>query len=103
MNTLLFLILFPLAISILILFLPHGLVINKIIGVCANAVLCAATICLLIAGLKTGPAYFRLESPFIDNGMLVVELLIAAYIVYLSVRSKRYLPILLVIIQSLIM
>ncbi len=103
MNTLLFLILLPLAMSILVLFLPRGLIINKIIGVCGNVILCAATIYLFVAEQKTGPAYFRFESPFIDNGMLVVELLISAYIVYLSVRSKRYLPILLVSIQSLIM
>lgn len=103
MNALLFLIVFPLVVSFLALFLPRGLVINKIIGVCANAALCAVPIYLLITNLDRGPAYFHIESTLIDTGMLLVELFIAVYIVYLSVRSKRYLPILLVVVQSLIM
>jgi len=35
--------------------------------------------------------------------MLVVEILIAAYIIYISIRAKRYLPVLLVFLQSVIM
>jgi ech hydrogenase subunit A len=35
--------------------------------------------------------------------MLAVEVLIAVFIVYISVRSKKYLPVLLVVVQSLIM
>jgi len=35
--------------------------------------------------------------------MLAAELLIAAFIVYISLRSKRYLPVLLVVVQSVIM
>lgn len=103
MNALLFLIVFPLVVSFLALFLPRGLVINKIIGVGANATLCAVPIYLLVTGLDRGPAYFHLENTLIDAGMLLVELFIAVYIVYLSVRAKRYLPILLVVVQSLIM
>ena len=35
--------------------------------------------------------------------MLIIELGIAAFIVYLSLKSKRYLPVVLVVIQSVVM
>ncbi|HEX2767938.1 MAG TPA: proton-conducting transporter membrane subunit, partial [Geobacteraceae bacterium] len=103
MNALIFLIVFPLVISFLALVVPHGLVIKKIIGVCANIALCAVPIYLLITNLDRGPAYFNLENKLIDIGMFLVELIIAFYIVYVSVRSKRYLPVFMVAVQSLIM
>src|SRR5664279_665065 len=103
MNALIFLIVFPLVISLLARVVPHGLVIKNIVGVCANIALCAVPIYLLITYLDRGPAYFNLESKLGDAGMFLVELSIAIYIVYLSVRSKRYLPVFLVAVQSLIM
>ena len=103
MYILLFLIAFPLIISLLALVLPRGLVIKKVIGVIANAVLCAVPIYLLITYLGKGPAFFKLESKILDMGMLLVELAIAAFILYLSVKAKRYLPVLLVIVQTAIM
>ncbi|WAC06197.1 MAG: proton-conducting transporter membrane subunit [Thermodesulfobacteriota bacterium] len=103
MNVLIFLIVFPLVISVLALALPRGLLIKRIIGVIANVVLCAVPIYLLVTYLDKGPAYFHLESHLINNSMLVVEILIAAYIIYISIRAKRYLPVLLVFLQSVIM
>jgi ech hydrogenase subunit A len=94
---------FPLVISVLALALPRGLLIKRIIGVIANVVLCAVPIYLLVTYLDKGPAYFHLESHLINNSMLVVEILIAAYIIYISIRAKRYLPVLLVFLQSVIM
>jgi len=103
MNALIFLIVFPLVISLLALLLPRGLPIKKIIGTIANAVLCAVPIYLLFATLDQGPSYFRMESDLINIAMLVLEVLIGAYIIYLSVRAKRYLPIILVVIQVVAM
>ncbi len=103
MNTLLFLIVFPLVISLLALVLPRGLAIRKAIGATANAILCAATIYLLVTRLDTGPAFFRLESKLLDMGMLLIEAFIALLILYISFKAKRYLPALLVIVQSAIM
>jgi ech hydrogenase subunit A len=103
MNALIFLILFPLLISFLALVTPHGLVIKKIVGVSTNIALCAVPIYLLVTYLDRGPAYFNLESTLVDVGMFLVEIFIACYIVYLSVRSKRYLPVFLAAVQSLIM
>jgi len=102
-NVLIFLIVFPLVISVLALLLPRGLLIKKIIGACANAILCAVPIYLLVAYLDKKAAYFHLESQLLNTAMLVVEIAIAIYIVYLSIRAKKYLPVLLVVVQSLIM
>jgi ech hydrogenase subunit A len=57
----------------------------------------------LVTYLDQGPVYFHVESHLVNTFMLVVELLIAAFIVYISLRSKRYLPVVLVVVQSLIM
>lgn len=103
MNVLIFLIVFPLVISVLALSLPRGLLIKRIIGVIANLILCAVPIYLLVTYLDKGPAYFHLESHVINNSMLVLEIFIAAYIIYISIRAKRYLPVLLVLLQSVIM
>lgn len=99
MNALIFLILFPLFISLLALFLPRSMPGRKVIGTIANVVLCAVPIYLLFATLDQGPSYFRMESDLINIGMLVLEVGIGAYIVYLSVKAKRYLPVILVVIQ----
>jgi ech hydrogenase subunit A len=100
MDILLFLILFPLAIALLALILPRGIVVRKVIGATANLALCIASIWLLFSRLNRGPAFFRLESGLIDTGMMVIEVFIALLILYLSFRARRYLPMLLVILQS---
>ncbi len=103
MNALIFLILFPLFIAGLALVLPLGIALRRTIGVIANIVLAAVPIYLLITYLDQGPTYFRLESHVVNMLMLAVEVLIAAYIVYISLRAKQYLSVLLVVVQSLIM
>ncbi len=103
MNALIFLIVFPLCIAGLALVLPLGNALRRTIGVIANIVLAAVPIYLLVTYLDQGPAYFRVESHVLNIFMLVVEVLIAAFIVYISIRSKQYLPVLLVVVQSLIM
>ena len=103
MNVLIFLIVFPLCIAGLALVLPPGTALRRTIGVMANIVLCAVPIYLLVTYLDQGPVYFHAESHGVNILMLVVEVLIAAFIVYISLRSKRYLPVVLVVVQSLIM
>lgn len=103
MQTLLFLILFPLAIAFLALVLPRGLAIKKLVGGIANAVLCAVPIYLLVASLDQRPAYFRLESRLIDMGMLLIELAIAVFLLYLAFKARRTLTALLVLVQTAIM
>ena len=103
MNALIFLILFPLFIAGLALVLPLGNAFRRTIGVIANIVLAVVPIYLLVTYLDQGPTYFRVESHVVNMFMLAVEVLIAAFIVYISLRAKQYLPVLLVVVQSLIM
>lgn len=103
MNALIFLIVFPLGIAGLALILPPGTALRRTIGVIANIVLAAVPIYLLVTYLDQGPTYFHAESHAVNLFMLAVEVLIAAFIVYISLRAKQYLPVLLVVVQSLIM
>ena len=103
MNVLVFLIVFPLAVSLLALVPPLNHTVRKSLGMCVNIVLCVVPIYLLVDNLDRGPSYFHLESRLIDGGMLLVELFIALFIIFVSVRARRYLPVFLVVVQSLIM
>ena len=103
MNLLMFLVVFPLFIAGLALVLPLGTALRKTIGVIATVVLCAVPIYLLVTYLDKGPVYFPVESHAVNLFMLGIEVLIAAFIVYISLRAKKYLPVLLVVVQSLIM
>ena len=104
MNVLIFLIVFPLCIAILAAVLPSALVtLRRSIGVIAIIVLCVVPAYLLITYLDKGPEYFQLESHLISYFMLAIELFIAGFIIYISIRAKRYLPVLLVVVQSVIM
>ena len=79
---------FPLGIAFLARVVPHGHGMKNFVGVCANIVLCAVPIYLLVTYLDRGPAYFSLESGLVDIGMLIVELSIAFFIVFLSSAQK---------------
>lgn len=103
MNVLIFLIVFPLGIAGLALITPPGTALRRTVGVIANIVLAAVPIYLLVTYLDQGPAYFHAESHAVNMLMLVVEVLIAAFIIYISLRAKQYLPVLLVVVQSVIM
>jgi ech hydrogenase subunit A len=103
MTIIVFLILFPLAISFLALLPGRRLAVRRAVGGIANATLCAVPIYLLISTNGSGPAYFSVESRFIDAALPTVELLIAGFIIYLSVKAGRYLPVLLVSLQSITM
>jgi ech hydrogenase subunit A len=103
MNLLIFLIVFPLCIAGLALVLPLGTALRKTIGAFAAIVLSAVPISLLVTYRDTGAIYFPVESHLVNMAMLGVEVLIAAFIVYISLRAKKYLPVLLVVVQSLIM
>ena len=103
MNALIFLIIFPLFIAGLALIVPLGNALRKIIGVAATVVLSMVPIYLLFTYIDSGPVYFHVESHVVNTLMFAVEILIAAFIVYISLKAKRYLPVVLVVIQSIIM
>lgn len=103
MSVLIFLIIFPLFIAGLALIVPLGNALRKIIGVGATVVLSMVPIYLLFTYIDSGPVYFHVESHVVNTLMFAVEMLIAAFIVYISLKAKRYLPVVLVVIQSIIM
>ena len=103
MNLLAFLILFPLLIAGLALVLPLGNVLRRTVGVIAAIVLSAVPIFLLITYLDKGAVYFQVESHAVNLLMLGIEVLIAAFIVYISIRAKQYIPVILVVVQSVLM
>jgi ech hydrogenase subunit A len=102
-TLLIFLIVFPLCIAGLALVVPLGQGLRKTIGVIAALALSAGPTYLLVTYLDTGSVYFAVESHVVNMVMLLVELLIAAFIVYISVRAKQYLSVLLAAGQSVIM
>jgi len=102
-NLLIFLIVFPLCIAGLALVLPLGNALRRTIGVITAMVLSAVPIYLLVTYLDQGPVYFPIESHLVSSFMLGIEVLIAAFIVYISIKAKQYLTVLLVVVQSLIM
>ena len=103
MNALIFLIIFPLVIAGLALLPPRGTALRRMVGVIANIVLAVVPIYLLVAYLDQGPTYFHAESHVVNLLMLAVEVFLAVFIIYISLRAKQYLPVLLVVVQSLIM
>ncbi len=103
MNALIFLIVFPLCIAGLALVLPVRNALRKTVGVITAVILSALPVYLLINYLDQGPVYFPVESHIINTLMLGIEVLIAAFIVYISLKAKQYLAVLLVVVQSLIM
>jgi ech hydrogenase subunit A len=102
-NLLIFLIVFPLFIAGLALVLPLGNALRRTIGVITAIVLSAVPIYLLVTYLDDGPVYFPVESHLVSMFMLGIEVLIAAFIVYISVKAKQYLTLLLAVVQSGIM
>ena len=102
MNLLIFLIIFPFVVG-LALVLPGGTALKRAIAVMANIVLGAVSIYLLVTHLDQGPTYFPAESHIINTLMLAVSVFIAAFIIYISLRAKQYLCLLLVLVQTLIM
>ena len=103
MNILIFLIVFPLCIAGLALVLPLGNALRRTIGVITAILLSAVPIYLLVTYLDQGPVYFPIESHLVSSFMLGIGVLIAAFIVYISIKAKQYLTVLLVVVQSVIM
>ncbi len=104
MKSLIFLIVFPLFVAGVAALLPAArLALRKTLGVIAAVALSAVPIYLLVSYIDKGPVYFPVESHTVNIAMLIAEMGIAALIVYISLRSKRSLPVVLVVVQSLIM
>ncbi len=98
METILFLILFPAAVSLLLLSIPVKSI-RRVIAVVANLAIISGVIYMLATERTAGSFFYHIESGFIDAAMLVIEILLGLYILYLGIRFKKYLVILFILLQ----
>ena len=102
MVILLFLMLFPFLAALAMLAIPQsGL--RRLVGYGAAAIIIIASLYLVYANFSAPAAYFDYGSGLIDMAMLAGEVLIALYIIYRSLESKKYLPLALAVIQTIVL
>ncbi len=99
MTTLLFLILFPLLIALLLL-LIKGDLLRDVVVIGGAGIIAAASLVLGVMYFNSGGEVFPAKETQVGTMMMVVEILLAAVIVFLSVKHKKYLPGLFVLIQT---
>ncbi len=102
MELVLLLIAVPLVSAILVAVFRARSIRNTIIRV-SFVLMTAISICLLITILKSDAAYFALDSHLISGTMFVIEAAIAAFIIFLGIKHKKYLAPLFAIIQLSLM
>lgn len=96
MELVLFLIFFPLIAAFSLLIFRQTTA-RKNIVIISALVLIVATAYLLISNLNTGISFFEFDSEAMNIGMMVIDALLALYIVYLGFRHKKFIaPILMV-------
>ncbi len=101
MNTMVFLILFPMVIAALLLLFPQHSIRKWLVGG-ATVVLIGASIYLVGQYFNAGTVYFGLESAgeTVSMEMLAIEVLLAVIVIALSVRRKQYLAAVLMLIGA---
>lgn len=98
MDSAFFLILFPLAIAITLLFIKNDLLRGIIVR--------ASALIIAVVSVYTAVTFFKsglrisLHSEWINYGMILIEILLAAFIIAVSIKNKRYIVVLLVLIQT---
>jgi ech hydrogenase subunit A len=100
MNTVLFLILYPVIVALLLLVLPQ-LAIRKFIVVVSTVVLTAASLYLVANYFNSGAVFFEFGTHAISLGIFVIELVLAATIIIISIRHKQFLAALLMLIGAI--
>lgn len=98
MEFILFLFLFPLFVGIALLFVRNDSL-RRIIVVLAAFLLIAASILTTVRYFDDG-FQIALHREWINYGMVGIEIVLAMVVIALSIKHKRYLPILLVLIQT---
>lgn len=99
MNVLFFLAAFPLVVAAIMLLLPKGMLRNHIVNLSALLII-AASVYLLATNYNAESALYPAEYPLISEAMLGIEILIALYVLYASIKSQKYLATILIILQS---
>ncbi len=88
MNTLMFLILFPLVPAMLMLVLPHGKFRRWVVRISVLTII-GASIFTAWSFFPGSTSYFARETEIVDFGMFCVETLLAAFLFLISVRRKK--------------
>lgn len=100
MIELAFLILFPAIVAFLLLAFNNGQVRNVVVKIAAGLI-GLATIILLITYFSSGLVLFSVHLETAAEIMFVISLLIAGFILYLGIKQRKYLAVILVTIQTL--
>lgn len=96
-QIIIFLILFPFFLSLASLSV-RALVVRRAVAVPANLAIIAASL-LLLARTPAEPLFFKVESVLIEYLLPIAEIAIGLLILYLAIRSRRYIVTLLAVAQ----
>ena len=99
MQTLLFLILFPILIACLLLFVKRTTLRYAMVVLSALAI-GGASIYLLVRYAFAGAGYFAAPSEAASMAMVVIEMLLALFIIYMGAKFRNYLAIALAAVQA---
>jgi len=101
MNTVLFLILFPVLVAVLLLVLPQ-LAVRKFIVVASTVILTIASIYLVVQYFNTGAVYYEFGTHAMNLGIFAIEVILAIIIITLSIKHKQYIAALLMVIGAIL-
>jgi len=87
-NTLFFLVAFPLIVAAIMLVLPKGMLRNPIVIISATLI-AAASLYLLATNYSTEPTLYPAQYETANEAMTAIELLIAFYILFASIKAKN--------------
>lgn len=99
MQTLLFLILFPILVACLLLFIKRTALRYAVVTLSALAI-GGATIYLLARYAFEGAVYFAAPSEAVNLAMIAIEMALALFIIYMGARFRNYLAIALAAVQA---
>ncbi|MDK2973984.1 MAG: ech hydrogenase subunit [Methanofollis sp.] len=102
MNELIFLIVFPTIIAFILLLLSNNRMRHAIVA-CSALVISAASIYLLATSYARGAVYYTVPFEPTSLVMFAIEMGIALLLLWLGIRFKQYIAIILVLIQSALM
>jgi len=98
MEIILFLTGLPLISAILLLVIPFKAFRKAVVWI-SCLVICAASVYLLVHFFKSNTVFFTLDNEWISRGMYIIELLIALFIVFVSIKNRKFLTTLFVVLQ----
>jgi ech hydrogenase subunit A len=102
MNAIIILVLFPLLASISVFLVRNNNVRNMIVRVAA-CITCLLTLFVVIKYFENGLTLSFAHESIIDTIMMGIEILVACYIIVISIKSKKYLVTAVSVIQTSLM